>query len=267
MSVFHLVMVALIQGLTEFLPISSSGHLRFYSLVTGEDVSTALAIEVAVHLGTLAAVIVYFRREVEAAAVGGVDILRRRRSGEARLARLLIIATLPVVAAGLALSMLDLVEDISSLAVIGWSTLIFGVTLWVADRWGAERRTVGSWRTFDAVIMGLAQAAALIPGASRSGMTITAARALGYERVDAARLSMLMSIPTILAAGTLVGLDLVVGGGAVIGFDAAIAAGLSFLTALGALAVFMRMMKTWTLTPFVIYRIVVGLALLAFVYA
>lgn len=266
MPLFHLVIVALIQGVTEFLPISSSGHLRFYGLVTGNGVETGLVIEVAVHVGTLAAVMVYFRREVEAAVIGAFDILRRRRSGEARLARLLIVATIPVIVAGLALSMLDLIDTISSLGVIGWSTLIFGLTLWAADRWGAQAHGLGAWRFRDAALMGLAQAVALIPGASRSGMTITAARALGYERVDAARLSMLMSIPTIIAAGALVGLDLAKTDAAILRADAAIAAALTFFAALAALAVFMRMLKTWTLTPFVFYRIVVGLILIGYVY-
>ncbi len=267
MPLMNLVLIALIQGVTEFLPISSSGHLALFPALTGE-VDQGLAIDVAVHVGTLVAVVAFFRAEVRAAALGGVHVLLGRVSTpEARLALLLALSTVPVVLAGLALAAAGRMDVFRDVEVIAWATLIFGLVLWLADRLGPRDRAAEGWTTRDAALMGLAQVLALIPGASRSGITITAARALGYARVDAARLAMLMSIPTILAAGAVTAKDLIDTGDAALGADAAIAAGLACVSAFAALAVMMRMLRTWSLTPFVIYRLVLGSALLIWLYA
>lgn len=267
MSELHLLLLALIQGVTEFLPISSSGHLALFPALTGEA-DQGLTIDVAVHVGTLVAVVIYFRAEVADAIVGAGHVLTGRLSTpQARLALLLAVSTVPVVIAGLALKLAGLDEALRSVEVIAWTTLIFGGILWVADRYGAQARGWREWTWRDALVMGLAQAVALIPGVSRSGITMTAARGLGYERVDAARLALLMSIPTILAAGTLATGDLISSGDAQLGLDAVLAAALSCLAALAALAVMMRMLRDWTMTPFVIYRLALGLALLAYVHA
>ncbi|MEM7525381.1 MAG: undecaprenyl-diphosphate phosphatase, partial [Pseudomonadota bacterium] len=154
-----------------------------------------------------------------------------------------------------------------SLEVIAWATIGGGILLQLADQLAPRRKTADGWLLRDALAMGLAQALALIPGMSRSGVTITAARALGYDRVDAAKLSMLMSIPTIIAAGTLLSLKLVSDGDAALGADAAVAAVLSFIAALVAIAVFMRMLRTWSMTVFTVYRLALGAALLFVVYA
>ncbi|MEO1613297.1 MAG: undecaprenyl-diphosphate phosphatase, partial [Pseudomonadota bacterium] len=196
MPIVDLAILAIVQGLTEFLPISSSGHLALYPLLTGRP-DQGLQIDVAVHVGSLFAVLLYFRADVAAAIRGGFRVLGGDvRSEEARLALLLILATIPVVIAGLALSLSGMGGALRSLAVIGWATLIGGVLLWAADRFGAEARDEWRWR--DAALMGLAQCFALIPGMSRSGVTMTAARGLGLTRTAAARFSMLMSIPTII---------------------------------------------------------------------
>ncbi|MEM7544901.1 MAG: undecaprenyl-diphosphate phosphatase [Pseudomonadota bacterium] len=267
MPLLHLVLLAVIQGITEFLPISSSGHLALYPLLTGAP-DQGQEIDVAVHVGTLFAVVIYFRSDVAMAIRGGLRLLKFDLANpEAFLAILLIIATIPAVIAGGLLWALDLSDALRSLAMIGWATLIGGVILWIADRYGAERRTAREWLMKDALLMGLAQVFALIPGASRSGVTMTAARGLGYKRQDAARLSMLMSIPTIIAAGTLLGLKLVRDGDARLGTDAAIAAALSFLAALAAIALFMRMLQSWTMTPFAIYRLILGMILLWLAYS
>lgn len=267
MPLHHLIVLALIQGVTEFLPISSSGHLALYPLLTGAP-DQGLEIDVAVHVGALVAVMLYLRAEVAATTRGVFRILRGDlRSEEATLALLLAVATVPAVIAGAALWLLDLSDALRSIAVIGWATLIGGVALQIADQFGGERRRAGEWRLRDAILMGLAQAAALVPGMSRSGVTITAARALGYGRVDAARLSMLMSIPTILAAGTLLSLKLISDGDVDLGLDAAIAAGFSFLSALAAIVIFMRMLQTWSMTVFTVYRLILGAGLLIVAYA
>jgi undecaprenyl-diphosphatase len=151
--------------------------------------------------------------------------------------------------------------------VIAWASIIFGLVLYVADAKGAQIKVAAEWNVRDAVIMGLAQALALIPGTSRSGITMTAARGLGYTRVESARLALLMSIPTILASGILATKDLVESGNQTLGLDAVIGAGLSFAAALLALSVMMRMLRSWSMTPFVIYRVALGIVLLVVIYA
>ncbi len=153
-----------------------------------------------------------------------------------------------------------------SVKVIAWSTLIFGLVLWVADRFSPTTKTADEWSTRDAVIMGLWQVIALIPGTSRSGITITGARQLGYAREDAARLAMLMSIPTIIASGALLGLEVVSSMDGAAARDSAIAAAFAFLAALGALHFMMRLLRSVSFTPYVIYRIALGLILLGISY-
>ena len=267
MPLFHLVILALIQGVTEFLPISSSGHLALYPILTGGP-DQGQTIDVAVHVGTLFAVLIYFRRDVMRVIAGLMSLLKLdHRTAEARLAILLIVSTIPVVIAGAALSLSGLGDQLRSIAVIGWTTVIFGLALFIADRLGDQTRETGDWRLGDALAMGLAQVIALAPGASRSGVTMTMARWLGYKRVDAARLSMLMSIPTIIAAGALTSLKLASAGDVALGLDAAITAMLAFVAALAALVVMMRMLQTWSMTPFVVYRLILGGVLLWVAYA
>lgn len=266
MPLFNLILIALIQGITEFLPISSSGHLALFPALTGEE-DQGLTLDVAVHVGTLVAVVAYFWREVRDAVFGGLHILTGRvATPQAKLALLLILATIPAIVCGLALALADMTDILRNVEIIAWATLVFGVVLWLADRFGGLEKRSEAWGWRDAALMGLAQAVALIPGTSRSGITITAGRALGYARVDAARIAMLMSVPTILAAGALATLDLVSSGNAALGLDAAIAAGLSCVAAFLALSVMMKMLETWSLTPFVVYRILLGGALLVWIY-
>lgn len=267
MPLLHLILVALIQGVTEFLPISSSGHLILLPKLTGLD-DQGVAVDVAVHVGTLGAVILYFRREVALALRGAGDLAAGRRGTEgARLTLGLLVATIPVIAFGAVLFALDAGDALRSVAVIGWTMLGFGIVLWIADRWGPTAKQGISWSLRDAAAIGLFQAIALIPGTSRSGITITGARALGWRREDAARLSMLMSIPTILAAGALLGLDaLAAERDAAFWRDLGLAAVLAFLAALGALTLMMRLLRSVSFTPYVVYRVIFGAALLAWAY-
>jgi undecaprenyl-diphosphatase len=266
MLTLNILIVSIIQGVTEFLPISSSAHLILFPALTGAT-DQGLTIDVAVHVGTLAAVMLYFRRDVVVATRGGLHLMRGgTATPEARLMLMLIVATIPVVLAGLVVSLAGLSQALRSVEVIAWTTFNFGLLLWVADRLGARFKTAEGWIWRDAVLMGLAQMLALAPGVSRSGVAITAARALGYERVDAARLSMLMSIPTIIAAGALIGLDLVKSSDWALSADALVAAGLALISALIALTLMMRMLATWSLTPFVIYRLALGAVLFWIVY-
>ncbi|MDA0338947.1 MAG: undecaprenyl-diphosphate phosphatase, partial [Proteobacteria bacterium] len=267
MSYLSLVLVAVIQGITEFLPISSSAHLILLPKITGMP-DQGPAIDVAVHVGTLLAVMIYFRSDVAAMARGGLYFLRRRdtvdSAPDVKLFKMIFVATIPVVVVGLALQETGAVDALRNVTLIGWTTLCFGVVLWLADRFGPMLKKLASLQMSDAVWIGLAQAISLLPGTSRSGITMTAARALGFEREDAARFSMLLAIPTIIAAGTLTSISVVNAGNVALGLDALIAAALSFGAAYMAIMVFLRWVRRASLTPFVIYRIILGLALIGF---
>ncbi len=266
MGLLHLLLVAAIQGLTEFLPISSSGHLILLPNLTGLD-DQGQAIDVAVHVGTLGAVVVYFWTDVRRAISGLPGLIRGQIDNpNSRLALLLIVATIPVVLVGLLLNITGIEEMLRSTAVIGWTMLLFGLYLYWADRRGPETFTAGDWSLKHAIVMGLWQAVALIPGTSRSGITISAARLLGYRREDAARISMLMSIPTIMASGALLGLEVAADADMETAKNAVIGAVFAFAAALGALTLMMRLLKSVSFTPYVIYRIFLGVILLWIAY-
>ncbi|MEO0401301.1 MAG: undecaprenyl-diphosphate phosphatase [Pseudomonadota bacterium] len=267
MTLFQLLIVAIIQGVTEFLPVSSSGHLILLPSLTGTP-DQGLAIDVAVHVGTLLAVILYFWADVRIAA-GGLMRLARGKvdTPGAFLALCLIIATIPAVIAGLIIKVTGLDQAMRSVAVIGWTMLLFGLVLYWADRTGATTRTSDRWTLKDAALMGMAQCLALIPGTSRSGITITAARKLGYDREGAAKLAMLMSIPVILASGAILSLDIIGDANWALLRDASIAAAFAFLAALLALVIMMRLLRSISFTPYVIYRVALGIGLLIWAYA
>ncbi len=266
MSLFHLLIVAIIQGITEFLPVSSSGHLILLPNLTGMD-DQGQVIDVAVHLGTLGAVVLYFWSDVKSAFFGTCRLLRGRMDTEgSKLAFLLIIATIPVVLFGLFLKITGLDDQMRSIAVIGWAMLIFGIVLYWADQTGPTEKSASDWSLKDAIIMGLWQAVALIPGTSRSGITITAARQLGYIRADGAKIAMLMSIPTILASGALLGVEVAATADVAAAIDGAIAAAFAFVAALLALSLMMRLLKSVSFTPYVIYRVILGIILLVIAY-
>lgn len=266
MSLFSLFLLALVQGITEFLPVSSSGHLILLPNLLGTE-DQGQAIDVAVHVGTLGAVILYFWSDVKAAIIGTPRMLTGRiDTPGAKLAFLLVIATIPVILFGLFLEISGIYDSLRSIAVIGWTMLIFGLVLYWADQTGPQEKTTTDWSLRDAVIMGLWQAIALIPGTSRSGITITAARFLGYDRESAARVAMLMSIPTIIASGVFAGAEIIATADAQTAKDGAIAAALSFIAALGALSLMFKLLKSVSFTPYVIYRVLLGVALLVIAY-
>jgi len=265
MDLLPIIILALIQGITEFLPISSSGHLVLVPIVAGWE-DQGLLMDVAVHVGTLVAVISYFYRDCLTAAWGGVELLQGKQTPGAKLALGLVIGTIPAVIAGYALHQLGVMDAFRTVRVIGWTTLIFGLVLYLADRFGPRIRQLDQLSSLDAVWVGLAQCLALIPGTSRSGITITAGLALGYTRTEAARFAMLLSIPTILGAGMLAGFDLYEMGEAQVTQDALLAGALSALAAFGAIALFMQWLKHASMTPFVMYRVVLGVVLLSWGY-
>ena len=267
MPLLDLVILAVIQGITEFLPISSSGHLALWPLLTGRA-DQGVTLDLGVHLGTLVAVCLYFRADL-AGLFSGAGHLLRGRTGtpEARLALMLAWATVPAIALGLALKLSGTLESLRAVAVIGWTTLLGGVLIWLADRFGGQARQGPDWGWADATLMGLAQALALVPGTSRSGACMAAARALGFDRTEGARLALLMAIPVTLAAVAVGAAEIVAEGDAALGRDFLLAAGLSCIAALVALRVMLGMFRAdWTMTPFVLYRLALGAVLLGIAY-
>ncbi|GIX17943.1 MAG: undecaprenyl-diphosphatase [Rhodothalassiaceae bacterium] len=271
MPFWHLVLLALVQGITEFLPISSSAHLILLPrLLNWQD--QGVLIDVAAHVGTLIAVIGYFRTEVARMLLAALGILgsgaARRRLEDAGgfapardLLLALVIGTLPVVVFGFVFMKTGLEDALRRVDVIAATSIGFGILLWAADRFCRPRLTLESLTWTHAALIGLAQALALIPGTSRSGITMTAARALGFTRREAARFSMLLAIPTIVAAGTLGAIELAEEGPDAPWGDALLVAALSCVVAYAAIAALMRWLARHDFAPFVVYRILLGIAL------
>lgn len=268
MTLFQLFILAIVQGITEFLPISSSAHLVLLHELGGPS-GEALALDVAVHLGSILAVILYFRHDVAAAVAGiGPAMRGRLESYEARLALGLMIATVPAVILGAVLQLTGWIHYLRSITVIGWMMILFGMLLYAAHRFMPEARRATDWRLRDAVIMGLWQAVALVPGVSRSGITMTAGRFLGFDRHSAAKVALLMSIPITLATGGALGLELrkVDFETSAIIRESLTAAAVAFIAAWLALATMMKLLNRVSFTPYVIYRIMLGAVLLWLAY-
>lgn len=265
MDLFQLIVLALVQGVTEFLPISSSGHLVLVPLLTDWP-DQGLMIDVAVHVGSLGAVVVYLAGDLRQMLAGAFrrDGGLMRQPGR-RLLVLVAVATVPVVVVGAAVS--GMLDGLRRLDVIGWTMLVFGVALWLADQRCRADRPLAALGVPGALAIGCAQVLALVPGTSRAGVTMTAARLLGLERTAAARFSMLLSIPTIAAAGLLLGVELMELGELAPTRDALLGGALAFVSALIAIVLMMRWLRRASFTPFVIYRLVLGFALLAIAYA
>ncbi len=263
MSILEAVFLALVQGLTEFLPISSSAHLILPSQILGWD-DQGLAFDVAVHVGTLFAVILYFRKDVSELLVNWVKSLRGQHNEHSRLAWLIIWATVPAGLAGLLGS--DLIEQFArSAMVIATTTIIFGLLLWYADVKASERAKISSLSLKQALIIGVAQVVALIPGTSRSGITITAGLLLGLTKTEAARFSFLLSIPVIIMAGGYQGLKLAQQAQAVDWSSVFIGIGVSFVAAYICIHYFLKIISRMGMMPFVIYRLLLGALLVAFI--
>jgi undecaprenyl-diphosphatase len=265
MPLEQIITLALIQGITEFLPISSSAHLILVPYFAGWDDQGPL-IDVSLHVGTLFAVMLYFWRDLATLLRGLGHLLAARTTPEARLLLLLVMATLPVLAAGYALQRSGYLADLRSLEVIAWANLGFALLLWASDSLGLTIRRVEHTSVLDAITIGLAQVLSLVPGTSRAGITMTAARLLGYERPQAARFSMLLSIPTIAVIGAATALEIEGAGDAALRSDAILAAALAFVAALIAIWFMMALLRRTTMFVFVAYRLALGAFLLAIVY-
>lgn len=265
MEAIQILVLALVQGLTEYLPISSSAHLILSPLLFGFR-DQGLDFDVAVHVGSLIAVVWYFRRELVPIVGDTLGTLGGRApTRESRLGWALVVGTIPVVIAGLLLK--GLVEtDLRSPLVIGLTTVVFGLLLGWADRRGRRRRDEHSLSWRDVWLIGAAQALALVPGTSRSGITITAGLMLGLTREAASRFSFLLAIPTILMSGGLVTLELIGGGHPVAWGDLAAGVALSALAAYACIHLFLRFIERVGMLPFVLYRLLLGALIFVLIY-
>ncbi|MGY6501586.1 MAG: undecaprenyl-diphosphate phosphatase [Acidimicrobiales bacterium] len=271
MSIVEAVVLAVIQGLTEFFPVSSSGHLVLARWAFGWDTfadapNLELAFDVAVHLGTLTGAIAYFRRDLVRYAVAGLGALvdrERRTEDDARVAWLLLLTAVPGALVGVFLADLLQIGE-TNVALVAVMLIVFGLALAWADRRRGERPAT-AFGLRDAVAMGVGQAMALQPGVSRSGVTMTVARTVGFSRDAAVRLSFLMSVPIIAGAGLFSIVDVARTGGIPADFRVAFAVGFTVaaVTGWGAVWATLRIVRTRTFDGFVIYRVVLGVVVLA----
>jgi len=264
MSIEQILLLAIVQGLTEFLPVSSSGHLILIPAFTGWQ-DQGIVTDVMVHIGSLFAVLVYFWRDVIQLGHGAVEVAQGKVTQRSRMATYIALATIPALAFGAILKFSGISAAIRGVEVVAFGAIFFGVLLYVADVVGKRLKKMEDMTLASAMIIGLAQAVALIPGTSRSGITITAARFLGFERGEAARFSFLLGIPAISAAGLFTALEAFQEGGGVPA-DALWAAFFTFFAALAAIAFLMALVKRTSFLVFVIYRIALGLLLFAMLY-
>ncbi len=283
MTFLQMLIIAIVQGITEFLPISSSGHLILAGKLFDEDQGPM--IDIAVHVGSLLAIIVYFFKDVSGLARGGfatigVGLNSPGAREQRKLFWWIILGTIPAVLLGLSIKtgMLngvvestfgvriiddDLLASIRFTDLIAFNLIFYGILLGLADHFGKEEKTFEEMTWRDGLIVGLAQALALVPGTSRSGVTMTAARALGYGRFEAARFSFLLSIPAVAGAGVLIVPDLLEADAALLQ-EAVITGIMTFVAAFLTMAFLMNFLKRASMMIFVIYRIAMGAALLYF---
>ena len=262
MDELQVVALALLQGLTEFLPVSSSAHLILLPILFGWS-DQGLAFDVAVHVGSLGAVVSYFRHDLRRILGAWIDSLRGKPGGhDALLFWFVAIGTVPV---GLFGVLLTLAPDdlLRSPLVIAVTTVVFALALWWADRVGRQARDERSLTWRDVIIIGLAQAVALIPGTSRSGITMTAALALGMTRASAARFSFLLSIPVIILAGSLKAVQVWSSPGTVDWGSLFGGALISGISAYLCIHLFLSWVERVGLLPFILYRLVLGVVLFA----
>lgn len=261
MTSLHILLLSALQGLTEFLPVSSSGHLILFSKFTTFP-DQGIALDVAVHLGSIFAVMIYFSSDVWMVVKGMFKtwFIPNFKNPGNKLFWLIFIGTIPVVIFGLTLRHFDI--EFRDDRVVGWTILCFGIVLFIADRVGMTIRKIEHLTVLDAVLIGIAQCFSLIPGTSRSGITITMGRFLGLERKEAAKFSMLLSIPAIVGAATLVGYEVYEANNInemILAMDGIT---YSFIASIFAIYVIMWWLKKSTFLPFVIYRIILGTTLL-----
>ena len=258
MDLLHLIILGLIQGLTEFLPISSSAHLILLPSLAGWQ-DQGLVYDVAAHFGSLIAVVVYFRHDIGRIFTAGMNSIADRsvQTTDSRIFWYLCIATIPVLLCGFLLR--DFIASyLRDPFIIAGASVLFGILLWIADIRGKHQREISSMTMRDAIMIGLAQMIALIPGTSRSGITITAGLMLGLDRTSAARFSFLLAIPVILAATIYEDYNMLSLQAGINITSFAIVVVVSAVSALLAIHYFLRFLDKVGMLPYVIYRVLLG---------
>jgi len=253
LSSVEILILSAIQGISEFLPISSAAHLvlvsKYYAF-TNQN----LLIDICLHLGSLIAIIAYFRNDLFHFMKNKIFLIK------------ILVGTIPIIPIGYILYQTKLIDQLRSLEVIGWMSLIFGILLYVSDKSKVTKRIDTEFTNKSAVFIGLFQVLALIPGVSRSGITITSGRMLGFNRFDSAKISFFLSIPTLTAASLLAIYKISKEGSAELNFLAIIAVIFSFIFSYITIVIFLNFIKKFSLKIFVIYRIVLSIFILAMVY-
>lgn len=262
MSFEHLLLLAIVQGLTEFLPVSSSAHLILAPKLFGMT-DQGLVFDVAIHLGSLGAVILYFRNQLFTIFSEFIQSLRPggTTTENSQLVWYVAVATIPIVIAGITFKLIY-AGELRSAILIASTTIVFGLLLWWADKTGKQNRTLTNMTWKDAWIIGVMQCFAILPGTSRSGVTITAALMLGINRTSAANFSFLLAIPTILMSGALLALDFIENPQTIDWTALIIGAALSFIAAYLCISIFLKVIDKIGMLPFVIYRLILGAIIL-----
>jgi len=253
LSSIEILILSFIQGVTEFLPISSAAHLVIISKYYVFD-NQNLLIDICLHFGSLIAITVYFRNDL-------FDFNNNKK-----FLIKIIIATLPIIPIGFLLYQTGLIEQLRNLKLIAWMTLIFGILLYLSDKNKVNKKIESNFTKKSAIIFGIFQILALIPGVSRAGITITSGRLLGYDRYESAKISFLLAVPALSAASILGIYNIYKVGSVELNFLAIIAVIFSFIFSYVTIALFLNFIKKFSLKIFVIYRILLSLFLLAIVY-
>lgn len=265
MEFIQAVVLAVVQGVTEFLPISSSGHLILAPAIMGWKDQGVLT-DVVTHVGSLLAVVIYFWRDMMGMTRGSLDILKGRTTYNSQLLINVIVGTIPIIIVGFILKLSGLSDSMRLAELVAINAIIFGLLLYFADRYGLMLRGIREMNWVSALIIGAAQCLSLSPGTSRSGITMTAARALGFTRPEAARFSFLLSVPANAAAAILVIGESYREGHALTGIMV-LTGVLTFFVALATIHFLMQMLRTMSFLPFVIYRVILGVVLLGLIYS
>ncbi len=261
MTTLQIIILAVVQGITEFLPISSSGHLVLAPYFF-DWTDQGLAFDVAVHFGSLVAVCAYFRKDIVELLRGGFQVVGGKLdSPESRMVLAIALGTVPAAIAGLLLASW-IEQHLREPAVIVYTLSGYGVLMALADRFGRRERSFADVGLKDAIIIGCAQALSLVPGTSRSGITITAARMLGFARQDAARFSFLLSAPVIFLAASYKLFGLLASGVSVAWLQLGLGALVACAVAYVSIEFFMRVVTRIGLVPFAIYRVILAAIIL-----
>tara|TARA_B100001123_G_C15109091_1_gene946728 strand:- start:132 stop:899 length:768 start_codon:yes stop_codon:yes gene_type:complete len=253
LSSVEILILSLIQGISEFLPVSSAAHIvlvsKYYNFVNQN-----LLVDICLHLGSLIAIVFYFRADL-------FNFIKNKK-----FLTKIVIATIPIIPVGYIVYQTGLINNFRNLEVIGWSSLIFGIFLYISDKSKNTKKISTDFTNRSAIFIGLFQVLSLIPGVSRSGITITSGRLLGFDRLDSAKISFFLSIPTLAAASAFGIINIYKEGSVELNFLAIIAVIFSFVFSFITISLFLNFIKKFTLAIFIIYRIFLSLFILAIVY-